>query len=314
MKINTPKLLLYSAILILVLMSFHYKKHPVSFMNSKNSYMRNFIHIPSGSLYIATDSVYHIQQTKGIERFYITKAIPSFYISATEVSNEQYKEFLQDLWDTKRFEEYKIAQVDSVKWEATRTIYYSEPYVTYYFSHPAYNNYPCVCVSYEGAMLYCKWLAEKIRAAHPDWQVEARLPTADECMYAAQGKDKKAVYTWEGESLVDKKQREFAVFKRVYEQYITRNTDSGILQMVDDSMHNTNTYYVTAPVKSYLPNYYGLYNMCGNVAEMLITKGKARGGSWNSPGYDIRIASEENYTESTATIGFRPVLILKTDI
>jgi len=63
----------------------------------------------------------------------------------------------------------------------------------------------------------------------------------------------------------------------------------------------------TAPVKSYWPNGFGLYNMNGNVAEMVSDVEVALGGSWADPGYDVRIASKKAFTGASKTVGFRIV-------
>jgi formylglycine-generating enzyme required for sulfatase activity len=64
---------------------------------------------------------------------------------------------------------------------------------------------------------------------------------------------------------------------------------------------------VTAPVNSYAPNALGIYNLNGNVAEMT-SEALACGGSWSSPGYDVRNESTVSLEGATPTIGFRPVL------
>jgi hypothetical protein len=48
--------------------------------------------------------------------------------------------------------------------------------------------------------------------------------------------------------------------------------------------------------------------MSGNVAEMVIEKGLAKGGGFRDPGYDIRIASKKTYSSSSDDIGFRIVM------
>jgi hypothetical protein len=45
--------------------------------------------------------------------------------------------------------------------------------------------------------------------------------------------------------------------------------------------------------------------MSGNVSEMIQEKGIAKGGSWVSPGNDVKILSEELYSKSSNHIGFR---------
>ena len=67
--------------------------------------------------------------------------------------------------------------------------------------------------------------------------------------------------------------------------------------------------------KWYTPNEFGIYNMCGNVAEMINTPTKTKGGSWNS--YDIfsRIDSSEQWSgKPSPMVGFRPVMIVKSNI
>ena len=65
---------------------------------------------------------------------------------------------------------------------------------------------------------------------------------------------------------------------------------------------------ITAPVKSYAPNDFGLYNMSGNVAEMVKEEGLACGGGWRSPGFDIRCVSTLQYKGAQPDLGFRPIV------
>jgi formylglycine-generating enzyme required for sulfatase activity len=61
----------------------------------------------------------------------------------------------------------------------------------------------------------------------------------------------------------------------------------------------------TSNVNSYFPNTFGLYNMSGNIAEMVEEKGIAKGGSFNDLPYQVMIKSERNYERTNADIGFR---------
>ena len=56
---------------------------------------------------------------------------------------------------------------------------------------------------------------------------------------------------------------------------------------------------------SYFPNDIGLYDVVGNVAEMVADKGKACGGSWDDAPSESTIHSVKSYTQPNATIGFR---------
>ena len=67
----------------------------------------------------------------------------------------------------------------------------------------------------------------------------------------------------------------------------------------------------TVPVKTYYRNAYGLYNMCGNAAEMVAERGIAFGGSFLDPGYDIRIDSETRYNAPSPKVGFRVIAVRK---
>ena len=62
---------------------------------------------------------------------------------------------------------------------------------------------------------------------------------------------------------------------------------------------------ITVSINSYYPNSLGLYNMCGNVAEMIEERGIAKGGGFDDPAYKVRIASEKLYTYPQADIGYR---------
>ena len=56
---------------------------------------------------------------------------------------------------------------------------------------------------------------------------------------------------------------------------------------------------------SYFPNDMGLYDVVGNVAEMVDEKGKACGGSWDDLPEESTIHSVKSYAKVDDTIGFR---------
>ena len=65
---------------------------------------------------------------------------------------------------------------------------------------------------------------------------------------------------------------------------------------------------VTAPVRSFWPNEFGIYHLNGNVAEMTSEKGLAMGGSWKDDADHVRNASRSNYSTACPTVGFRIVV------
>ena len=60
-----------------------------------------------------------------------------------------------------------------------------------------------------------------------------------------------------------------------------------------------------ARTASYFPNDMGLYDVVGNVAEMIQTPGVACGGSWDDPPEASTIHSVKSYEFPNATVGFR---------
>ena len=255
-----------------------------------------FVYVPSGTFTPQTGDPVTIQ---------------GFYMMATEVSNLDYKEFLHDLRKTGRTAEYEKAKVRPEGWKIPGA--YMEPMEKNYHQHPAYNDYPVVNITQEAAQLYCDWLTQKIQANNPNAHVRVRLPLETEWMYAAQGGKDGMPYP-HGYYVRNGKGRFLYNFRPVGDESIHRDRKTGKLTIKKQRGPAASTgSFGPAPAESYVPNDYGLYNMSGNVAEMLADAGRTKGGCFNSTGYDIRIdASDEfsGFTENSPFIGFRPVLTL----
>jgi formylglycine-generating enzyme required for sulfatase activity len=76
-----------------------------------------------------------------------------------------------------------------------------------------------------------------------------------------------------------------------------------------DSVSQEITFY-TSDVKSFFPNSYHLYNMIGNVAEMVSEKGIAKGGSFANTLEECKIINNQYYTKPERWLGFRCVAVI----
>jgi formylglycine-generating enzyme required for sulfatase activity len=242
-----------------------------------------------------------IQQT-------MTKVNDELYVCKYEVSNLEYRNFLGYLKakDASLAEKYKV---DTTKW--VTELRYQEPMAMYYHLHPAYNNYPVVCISYEAAWAYCEWLTDQYNAdaKRKFKKVRFFLPSEEQWMTVANGGNKNKMYPWSNYYLRNKAGEFLCNFKHVGDENISYDTEKKEYTItpeakVPGSLRDNAMY--TAAVNSFEPTVpYGIYNMSGNVAEMVNEKGIAKGGSYNSPGYDVRIQSKMNYTDASPEIGFR---------
>lgn len=236
------------------------------------------------------------------------QGVSAFLMPETEVTNGQYRSFLSDLKLEGKDSLYQLAYPDTAAWKIDN--WQMDPMTNMYFWHPAYDNYPVVNVSILGANLYCQWLESQLKEIYGNQIKSVRLPHRKEWTYAAQGGNKHSIYPWGGSYLVNTKGCYLANFSVVGDQNI-RKTESG-LEVVTDStfvpdISILDHYFLTAPVTSYSPNEFNLYNMSGNVAE-LTADGVAMGGHWNSTGYDIRITSEIPFEQPNPFVGFRPII------
>ncbi|NQV52485.1 MAG: SUMF1/EgtB/PvdO family nonheme iron enzyme [Flavobacteriales bacterium] len=238
----------------------------------------------------------------------VVKVTENLYYDATEITNMNWLEYLNWLKGKtggKASNAYQTALPDSTVWKFG--LEKDSPYLKYYFRHVAYQSYPVVGVSWQQASEYCAWRTERVaeyleangkREKAPPY-FAYRLPTEEEfkLMY-----DNMVQYP---DFVGAEGKRKFLGMSRYN---MKREMDEFTSEVGDMGDHAD----VTAPVKSYWPNDFGVYNIRGNVTEWLMQANSHAGGSWmDSFADDVRSVTIAD--APSARIGFRCVCEVSTE-
>ncbi|MDP5172628.1 MAG: formylglycine-generating enzyme family protein [Bacteroidia bacterium] len=229
------------------------------------------------------------------------------FASKYEVSNFEYREFVQAMGaNASQYEP------DSACWHLRGK--HLDPVASAYFSHPAFHQYPVVGITHEQANAYCAWLTQVYREAHPSGpKMVFRLPTEEEWILAAKGGNDKAIIPWDGKKVErfvysDLQQKNLSFkfnIKYADPLYIEYDAESKSFLDKGSTDYAKDGYMITSPVKSFPPTALGLYNLGGNVAEMIAEPGKAKGGSWDEYPYAMRLDQTSSYPDLSPSVGFR---------
>ena len=247
--------------------------------------------------------------------------IGAFFMDDTEITNNEYRQFTEELdqdLEIELPEGINIANLipDTTVWANDFTHHYGDPMVTYYWSHPAFDNYPVVGVNWDAARYFCEWRTNHLNSWRADEGLPPnpnfRLPSETEWEYAARGGRDMAKYPWGNPYIRNAKGCIIANFK------------SGRGNYYDDG------FAYSSPVGFYFANDYGLYDMSGNVAEWCedaynpssvplvwdlnpiyyndkIVHKIVRGGSWKDISYYLETGTKtfEHKDSSKSSLGFR---------
>lgn len=224
----------------------------------------------------------------------------TLFMDQTEVSNFSWREY--ELWIKNKYGknsiEHKAVLPDTLVW--LEKYAYNEPYSSLYYWHPAYRDYPVVGISYEQAVEFCKWRTEMVSmfmAKSKKYALinfEYRLPTKKEWeILAYNGREE-----FYNNVFNDKHQAKMNIVR-------DQKDSLGSASVSSDNAD------VTAPVYSYWKNFFGLYNMIGNVSEMVSEKGISKGGSWRHKLEECRVGKEITYEKPSAWLGFRCVCVVR---
>lgn len=287
--------LVLAPLFLVVSLTLHSQQRPktYSLKNMKNAMKEGYSYVPSGETLVEKDTV----------------SVQGFFMMKGEVTNMNYLEYLYSLKTADRMEEYTAALPDTLVWRTP--LAYGEPYVEYYFRHPAYRDYPVVGVSKAQAEKYCEWLTEVWRQKTGNNELVFRLPARAEFLRAANGSATHRPYAWDGCYMRNSKGDVLCNHLAFDNTCITRDPETGEFKIIPypfDNFLQGQYNDITAPSQSYWPNEFGLFNLNGNVSEMVAEDGITVGGNWNSPGYDVRNQSTEVFTKVSSKVGFRPVM------
>jgi len=199
---------------------------------------------------------------------------------------------------------------DTLVWIRDFSYAYNDPLTSKYFSHPGFDDYPVVGVTWKQAKAFCMWRTNFKNSA-----------LSGKGELAARGGLSNSMYPWGGYYTRSKNGCFLANFKPMRGNY---SDDGG---------------KTTVKVATYDPNGYGLYDMAGNVAEWTITaydessynymhdlnpnfeqnalpgdppamkRKVVRGGSWKDIAYFIQVGTRTFEYQDTAKsyLGFRCV-------
>jgi gliding motility-associated lipoprotein GldK len=267
------------------------------------------------SLYLPPEQWYNGEMKLDVSK--VVYAYTWFDAEAASAESRRTREQFLDRSPYIKKEEIQVYP-DTTVWIKDFTYSYNEPMHNDYFSHPAYQDYPVVGVSWRQAVAFCNWRTnfknDYQRGKGKPFVSRFRLPTEGEWEYAARGGIPSGTYPWGAPYLLNDRACFLANFKPLRGDYAA-----------DQAVY-------TVEAKSYEPNDYNLYNMAGNVAEwtnssyepgsydyvaslnpnMSFENEKrkvVRGGSWKDVAYYLRVSSRDfEYSDSARSyIGFRTV-------
>lgn len=235
------------------------------------------------------------------KKYLFIKGSSNLWAAETELTNVDYETFLMSLVKNKDFETLAICKSEKTNWKTLLNDNYKNlsDDIIFNHGHPDDAQMPVQNISYEAAVKYCEWLTEAYNQStykkKKFKKVVFRLPTEAEWEMAARG-GHQATYPWGG-----------YYYKNSEGCYLFNsnvNADEPCEKCEEKHPANDGGIF-TVLVDAYFPNDFGLYNMSGNVAEMIAEKGIAKGGSWNDKPEDSEITSKQIYTKPSPSIGVR---------
>lgn len=214
-----------------------------------------WVKIPAGTYILGGEnsSVNPIHEVKSKE----------FFITPNEITNEQFKKFVDETKYITTAEKYKNAKTFHVglgefEWVQDTTANWRFPFGKKNGGIENKMNYPVTCISFIDIQKYCQWAGVRLPTLD-EWEIASRCGSRDKYFF---GKDSTLL-------------NEYANI------WLSRTHDS--LNVKDEFIFHS-------PIETFKPNQWGLYDMYGNNFEFCSDQFSqlknnprqvcARGGSW----------------------------------
>jgi formylglycine-generating enzyme required for sulfatase activity len=221
----------------------------------------------------------------GQDFYNMTKVADNMWVDNTEITVNQYRQFLLSLPIDERTkylpDSALILQFDTVTFQ-------------YYFNHPAFDDYPMICINYDQVIDFCEWRTQ-LYNNEPNNKIKVTytLPTMEEWSNIAKiGKLGGAYAGTLNHPITPVHRKEKKYYKKNKFLIVCKETDFK---------------FTSNSIKCFGEN--KIKGLAGNVAEMTLDK-KIVGGSWYHPAEKSLIGAtiDENPNVANVWMGFRCIV------
>jgi len=205
--------------------------------------------VPFGMVYVPAGTFHMGQADEDVPASNISfnkqVTLGSFFMDDTEITNNEYRQFVfyftidgntslpgsvaaEAAVQTVSIDEFlEKYYPDTMVFVKDFAHHYGDPLMEYYWSHPAFDDFPVVGVDWESANFFCQWRSAYLN----DYRVNVlnefsmpnfRLPTEAEWEYAARGGRDLAKYPWGNPYIRNAKMRflpTFSHYRLLWQKY-----------------------------------------------------------------------------------------------
>ncbi len=264
----------------------------------------------------------------------------NLYAADAEITVRDYWSFLDYLRTNGYDDLFEIARQDLSSYDdltanLLSNFYYTPENLQFQQKHEKHGvlKHPAIDIPYEGAKAYCEWLTVRYNAqeGRKYKNVVFRLPTEEEWKMAALGYKDFQSWTFDQNTVIahERFNKKAAASYDLMEHEVdypwalrdwskrTSITNHHNCYLANIGAPEEITcpagikgdgFTLTSPVGTYFPNDIGLFDVIGNVAEMIDDEGKAMGGSWRQPAEECTLHSILEYDGSDVRVGARPFM------